>query len=260
MCFHLAMLELRMDQASDKAVAALERALEVKPDYTDARLQLGFMRLNALDYAAALVALSQIHQIDGEHAAALFNALAYAYSQIGKPDEVRKQAETALKWDRTDADKRQTENILRYLSSGLEPDKRPPAVRSTFSLVGERPTLVRQEEPETTPTPAPVTSPAPASTPARALNPIARQAETLDRVEGTARSVDCAGKRLLVDVGGKILAFDMSQPDMVSLRHNGQGVFKFTCGPQKPFHVLVEFAPPQKSRSDVKGTLRGLEF
>ena len=39
----LAMLELDKSQTSDKAIVALRRALEVKSDYADARLQLGLM-------------------------------------------------------------------------------------------------------------------------------------------------------------------------------------------------------------------------
>jgi tetratricopeptide (TPR) repeat protein len=127
MCFHLAMLELETDQASAQALAALLRAVEVKPDYTDARLQLGLVQMNTHDYPAALASLRQIRKIDDDHAATLFNALAYVDMQTGNPDDARKQAEAALKWDRTDAEKQRTEQLIRFLDSRNQTVK-PPAL------------------------------------------------------------------------------------------------------------------------------------
>jgi hypothetical protein len=46
----------------------------------------------------------------------------------------------------------------------------------------------------------------------------------------------------------------------VQLKHEGGATADFNCGPQKPFHVVVEYAPGEKSGKDVAGTLRGLEF
>jgi hypothetical protein len=56
-----------------------------------------------------------------------------------------------------------------------------------------------------------------------------------------------------VDVDGKVLSFAMPDPQKILIRHNGSATFEFTCGPQKPFHVVVEFAPADRS-------LRSLEF
>jgi tetratricopeptide (TPR) repeat protein len=125
MCFHMAMLELENNPSSDIAIAALKRALEAKPDYTDARLHLGLAHLNAGRYAEGLAALQQIHRINDEQAATLFNALAFGYVRTGNREEARKQAQTALKWDRTEDEKQRTQNILAYLDAAPDPPKNP---------------------------------------------------------------------------------------------------------------------------------------
>jgi Flp pilus assembly protein TadD len=136
MCFDLGMLELETDQASAKAAEALSRALEVKPDYTDARLRLGFLQLNARQFSQALATLTAIHKIDDENAPSLFNALAYANLQAGFRDEARRQAETALKWDKTDAEKQRTEQLLRILN---EPDPVQQTTVAATASVDEGP-------------------------------------------------------------------------------------------------------------------------
>ena len=81
-------------------------------------------------------------------------------------------------------------------------------------------------------------------------------AEKWTRIARTAKSIDCAGKRWLVDVGVTVLAFDMSDPDKVKLRHNGAATLDFAYGLQKAFNVVVEFASPEKTRLDIRGSLR----
>lgn len=247
MCYHLAMLEREQNRMSDLALAALRRAVEVKPDYTDAWLELGLEELNLRDYKGALASLQQIHKIDDLHAATLFNALAYGFMETGNFDEARKQAGLALKWDKTDSEKQRTDNIVAYLDSrnraGSASGKLPSPPSSADSSEGERPYLARQEQPPTPP-----------------RNPFVKPGEKIERVEGTAKVLDCAAKRFLVEVGGTVMAFNMPDPTRVQLKHEGGATADFNCGPQKPFHVVVEYAPGEKSGKDVAGTLRGLEF
>ena len=236
MCYHLAMLELEKNQTSDLAISTLRRALLVKPDYTEARLQLGLVQMNARDYPAALATLAGVRKIDDEHAATLFNALAYAYMETKNFSEARKSAELALKWDRTDFDKQSTEQLFAYLDARENPTPaRPPQppVLSTpaiptedSTIVDEAPRLVRIK---------------------------------LERAEGTAQTLDCEGKRFVRQVDGKTLAFDMPDPNKIDLHHEGSVTFEFTCGPQKPFHVVVEYVPADKS-GPTRGLLKSLEF
>jgi tetratricopeptide (TPR) repeat protein len=243
MCYHMAMLELEKDSRSETAIKALNRAIQVKPDYTDARLQLGLAQLNAGDFAAGVSALEQIHKINDEQAATLFNAMAYGYSRIGNVDEARKQAQAALKWDKTDAERERTENILSYLDS-----RGKPALAGLASEIDDnRPHLTRPAETDD-------------ATPPPPKNPFVKPGEKIERIEGTAKALDCEGKRFLIEAGGKTIAFDMRDPGRVLLKHKDSITVDFMCGPQKAFPVVVEYAPGEKIGKDVVGSLRSLEF
>jgi hypothetical protein len=85
MCYHLAMLYHDAGQGGDKLIAALTRAVALKPDYAEARLQLGVQKYNRGDYAGAVAALAPIERIAPEHAATLHSVLAEAYEQTGRP-------------------------------------------------------------------------------------------------------------------------------------------------------------------------------
>jgi tetratricopeptide (TPR) repeat protein len=135
MCYDMATLETEENRGPDLAVAALKRAVEVKPDYTDAWLQLGLAQLNLRDYKGAIASLQQIRRTDGEYAATLFNALAYGFLQTGNFEEARKQAELARKWDKTEGEKQRTENLLAYLDSRGKTNQAPGKAPGPPSLL-----------------------------------------------------------------------------------------------------------------------------
>jgi len=55
------------------------------------------------------------------------------------------------------------------------------------------------------------------------------------------------------------MTFDMPDPLKVQLEHNSNTTFDFTCGPQKPFPVAIEFVPHTGSDS-IAGDIRKIEF
>jgi Tfp pilus assembly protein PilF len=86
MCYHLAMLYHDAAQGGDKLVAALTRAVALKPDYAEARLQLGVLKYSQGDFAGAIATLAPIEHIAPEHAATLHSVLTEAYAQAGVQD------------------------------------------------------------------------------------------------------------------------------------------------------------------------------
>jgi tetratricopeptide (TPR) repeat protein len=237
MCFNLAMLELSRDGRSKVAFDALQRALEVKPEYAEARIQLGLARLNAEQYGAALNTLSALKHVEPDKAATVFNALAFSCLKMGALEEARKNALQAQKWDRTDAETQQTREILSYLDTMERQTK--ARIEHPVAVSGERPAAPTRLESETS---VPLYVP-----------------ETIDLIEGTAKNIDCAKKRFVIDAGGKSMAFDMSDTARISVHHAGAGAtFDFTCGAQKPFHVTVGYIAG--AAKDVVGVLRSLQF
>ena len=248
LCYHLALFELQHGNSEDKAAAALRRAIELKPDYLDARLELGLTDLKANRYADAIADLKQIKHIDQARASRYFNALAYAYSQTGSFPEAHKQAEAARKWNRTDEEKEQTESLLRYLDARAQDHESPATAEPT----DERPHLERKPL-EAKATFAPPSPNAPG-------NPFVAPGQKVLRAEGVAKDVLCeGGLKIAILSSGKLMTFAIPKPDRILLKHNSAIEFTFTCGPQKPFPIAVEYIAAEHP-GKVTGEVKMLEF
>jgi tetratricopeptide (TPR) repeat protein len=85
MCYYLSKLYHDSGQGGDKLIAALTKAVALKPDYAEARLQLGLAEYNRGNYQAAIAALAPIERIALEHAAVLRSVLQDSYERTGAP-------------------------------------------------------------------------------------------------------------------------------------------------------------------------------
>lgn len=231
MCYHLGIFERQAGKTKERAIPAFQRAIELDRNYIDARLELGLAQLQVQEYQAALVNLGAIHNIDPERASRLFNGLGYAFANTGNLQEAKKNAELAQKWNRNDEDKRQTEQLLDYLSRRITLEARSTSGggavdRASANTENDSPHLARKE----------LAAPG---------NPFVAPGEKVERMEGTARSLNCAGDTVSFSIqsGNRIVTFDMPQPDRIQLKHNGDVTFDFICGPQKPFPIAVEYVP-----------------
>jgi Tfp pilus assembly protein PilF len=260
MCYHLAMLEREARAPDDKVIPPLLRALKVRNDYFDARLQLAAVEMNAQNYAGALAAYVQLKNVPAEQAAMVLNGMAYAYAQTGNLAEARRQAEAARKWDKTDADIRQTDSVIRYVDFQENAAKRPA-----------RADTAKPETPQARLNDAPASESQPSEAPTlrrlaprddAASRPAAPAAEKLERVEGTAKSLDCSGKvpRFVVQVGQKTMSFELADPGKIVLKHEGEATFDFNCGPQKAFSVAIDYLPAKNGPAGVAGAVRRIEF
>ncbi len=101
MCFDYAMLSRNGGDAVKESLPAFQKALELKPDYAEARVQFGLMLVNTRNYPEAIVQLNQVKKIDPEQAQWYFPALAFAYLQTGDKEKAREKAEAAKKWAKT---------------------------------------------------------------------------------------------------------------------------------------------------------------
>lgn len=111
LCFHYAMME-----HSDQRVAALQRAVRLQPEYTDAWLQLGLALLSRRDYEGSLLALDHVRNVKEDQASTLFSARAWAFGETGKLEEAHHNADEAKKWARTPNDTEQADTVHRYLA------------------------------------------------------------------------------------------------------------------------------------------------
>ncbi|MGD0298895.1 MAG: tetratricopeptide repeat protein, partial [Bryobacteraceae bacterium] len=176
MCYDYAMLSRGGADAVKNAIPAFQKALDLKPDYAEARLQLGLMLVNTRNYPEAIVQLRQVKKVDPDQAQWFFPALAYAYLQTGDKEKARENAEFAKKWAKSPQQIEHADALLQSLESKKIVARTAPPVeqvprlkhveRSEFQVAEERP-------------PA---------------NPFVAKDDQMSHVEGVAQKLDCSGK------------------------------------------------------------------
>ncbi len=93
-------------------------------------------------------------------------------------------------------------------------------------------------------------------------NPFVLPGEKVQRIEGEAKALECVGDHatLVVEVGASTMSFQITDPNRIMLKHEGAETFQFSCGPQKKFHVAVEYVVDTKPGPGVAGSVRKIEF
>jgi Flp pilus assembly protein TadD len=113
MCLQLAVLQEASAQPLATIMASLERALQSKPDYADAILQMGLVRIAAGEYQSGVATLMKVSQIRPQQASQVYSALAYGYLRLGDLARARKDAETARQYT---SDANQTKRLEAMLA------------------------------------------------------------------------------------------------------------------------------------------------
>jgi len=255
MCFHYAVLQHEPGGSEKDILPALEKAVQLKPDYVEARLQLGLELVNQKNYKDAVTQLRQITKINPEQARYYFSALAYADMQTGDTANARKNAEQAKQWAKTPEEAEQANSIIRYLDEQQAFAARQAAAQQAAAQRASAPATQQTVVPRQ----APVESEPEKEPPPKQF---ARREDQLSHVEGMAQKLDCNGEsaRLHVLVGQKVMVFEITDPSRVNIKHSGEAQHDFTCGPQKPFHVAIEYAPSANPRAATAGVIHSLEF
>jgi hypothetical protein len=117
MCMALAIMESADRQPPSKVIPILERAVQAKPDYAEALLQLGTLRVATRQFEGAISALMSIQNVTPERATGLFVPLAYAYLETGDLDRARENALTAKKWAKTPEQSQQLDHVLEFIEA-----------------------------------------------------------------------------------------------------------------------------------------------
>jgi tetratricopeptide (TPR) repeat protein len=120
MCLDMAVLENAAKQPPAKLLPILERALKSKPDYVEAKIELGLVKGAVRDYPGEISTLMSIPDINPEHAFAVFCGLSYARLQTGDSATARQNAEKCRQYAKTDTERQQAEQLVRRASETLQ--------------------------------------------------------------------------------------------------------------------------------------------
>ncbi len=117
MCLALALMERGNRASPAELLPILERAVKSKPDYADALLQLGLVRVAARQYTDAVAALMAIKSVTPERAPSLFSTLAYAYLETGDIAKAAMHLATARKWAKTPQENAPLDNLAAFIEA-----------------------------------------------------------------------------------------------------------------------------------------------
>jgi tetratricopeptide (TPR) repeat protein len=117
MCLTLAMLEIAMKQPPAKVIPILERAVQSRPDFQEAWLQLGFQRVAARQFPSGIEALMKVPTITPERATGVYFNLTYAYLQTGDLEKARESGQIAKKWAKTPEDAKRLDQALEFIDA-----------------------------------------------------------------------------------------------------------------------------------------------
>ncbi|MGA3026991.1 MAG: tetratricopeptide repeat protein [Bryobacteraceae bacterium] len=230
--FRYAMLLWSRSGGHDEAVRnALQKAVELKPDYAEARMRLGFAFMDHGDYKQGLAELVQIKGVKPEDAFPYFNAVAYANYRLGNQTDARVALEKAKKWAKEPADVMTAEQLGEALNS--------QSSNSSRAAGEQTPTAAQTETVEA------VTAPS-----------------RLPRMAGTLDTLECGGARarLAIVVNGQTVWFLVDNPGAVRMTSTGTGAVDFTCGKQAARRVVIEYQDHPDSETKTAGVVRGIEF
>ena len=81
-------------------------------------------------------------------------------------------------------------------------------------------------------------------------------------MEGILRRIDCLGQnaRFTVESEGKDIHLFVANPGEILLRNSSSLTFQFTCGPQKPTAVAIEYLARPDPMRRTAGDVTSIEF
>jgi len=232
--FRYAMLLWNRGGGNDEKIrSALRKAVDLKPDYTEARLRLGFALMDHSEYKQALEELKQAKGVKKDDAFSFLHAVAYCSYRVGDEKGARAVLEQARKYAVSAADRMALDQLGQALDHSAEAaSSGGREVEQAEAQTGEAETVV-----------------------------VAKQ---WPRMEGTLNMLECNGNRarLAIASGGKIVWFLIEDPATVRMTHTGTGTaaVDFTCGKQPPKPVTIEYQARDDSETKTAGVVRGIEF
>ncbi len=136
MCFQLAALQREAHAPVATVIPVLERAVELRPDFTEALVNLGLARMETREFEKAIESLMKVPTVAPGAAPAVFTALAYSNLQTGHLDDARNHAATARKYAKTQPQLNAITAIENLLEARAKSQFPPVAGEKLMQLTG----------------------------------------------------------------------------------------------------------------------------
>jgi tetratricopeptide (TPR) repeat protein len=248
MYYDLAYLSRRSSDTAG-AIAALETAVRLNPEYQDARRQLGGLYLGNREWVKAVLHLNKVTTAEtNKDAFWLYHSRAFGYFQIGQTDEAERLTELARKCAEEPRDIAAVEALAGAIShrkAGAELAAQTSEMTAAAPGEPDRPQLSRREF-------------IPSST---ELGGVTEYAEA-PSFSGKLIRFDCLeqGARLHIEGGGDVRVFAIVDPGSIVIVSAQGGEAQFTCGPQNGRPIRVEYEEGKPEGFDAEGAVTLIEL
>ncbi len=233
LCYRYAVLIEEAGLPADEMRRALKRAVTLDPSFDDARYKLALLDSNSGDFAAAIEQLRAMRTVSHDRAYGYWSALSYAYMELNERDEAKQAGEKAETFAQTASDRSRAAQLVYVAETDV--------VEQFVKDADGRSRLAETRVPHGT----------------TEWNPFIEPTDQMQKAAGQLREVLCAGGKLtgfLVGTAdGRRLTLVVPDPQHVLMRN---GPAEFSCGPQQPKPVTVEYAAASKDEC----ILRGITF
>ncbi len=228
LCYEYAVVAEDRNSNRDEIRRALELAVSLRPDFDDARYKLALLESNAGDYQAALLQLRAMRSPSRQRAFGYWSAIAYVLTELDQREPAKQAAEEALKNATTPAERTHAEQLAYFAETDLTEE----SIRDADGKLR----LVTKRVPHGT----------------AHFNPFIERGDQIRSAEGTLSEVRCGDGRmtgLSIDTKAGPLSLTVPDPQHVLLR---SGPAEFSCGPQSPRRIEVEYAVTNNSEGVLK--------
>jgi len=233
LCYRYAILADQAGLGADDIRPALQRAVELRPDFDDAHYQLALLEKGAGHYEAALREFLAMREVSREHAFVYWLAIANAYNELGRREEAQAAAKHAVEHAANWTQRARAAEQIHIAQTDL-------GVQFARDEAGNL-RMVTTRVPHA----------------ASDWNPFIEPGDDIRRVEGALREVEC-GKvtTIRVEVSGKPVRLTIPDLQHVQMRH---APADFVCGAQERTpDVVVDYARTPKGPTE--GVVRGMGF
>jgi hypothetical protein len=235
LCYHYALLAEEAGVGAPEVRVALERAVELAPDFDEARYKLGLLESQAGEYQLAVQQLRAMQVPAGARRFAYWIALAAALNELDEREgakEAAREAETAAQ---TEDQRIEAKQIAYLAATDLK-------VQFVTDAAGNRQiTTTRVEHGSTD------------------FNPFIEPSDQVEKVTGELGEVLCEGGKLrgfLMRTSRGPVTVEVPDPLHVLIRN---GPSEFYCGPVRGKTVGAEYAVVKKA-GKTTNVLRGMTF
>ncbi len=233
LCYRYAALAGMAGLPDNEVRPALARAVELKPDFDDARYMLALLEKNASHYELAVEHLRAMRNIVPSRAYDYWSILGDALNELGQREEAIAAAHQASRHATTAKERARADQLIFFAQTDL-------AVQFARDANG-RAHMVTTRVPHEK----------------KDFNPFIEAGDDVRRVEGTLLEIDCGknGTRFVVQTAGVRLRLAIEDPSRVQMLNAPP---EFVCGRQERNAIVVQYAVSK--RDGVDGLIRGVEF